>query len=239
MATRQYVGRHRTTHPARPQPDRHRRLRDGLPPSPDRRPPDHARSRPTTRRAVQRFATTGSPVADGGSTNGAMMRVLPIGWALPVIETERRRELAVRLTQTTHADPRAIAAACAVAAMGSWALEGCPAGDLITVAQEELHHFGVPMPTTWQPGPGGVSLDVSDTLGAILHVLHLHDEPVEAMRYAVGLGGDTDTVAAIIGGVLTCRQDTADIPWAAQVAFPPGLDTLAEGLRAMRQAAYG
>ncbi|MEU8361106.1 ADP-ribosylglycohydrolase family protein [Nonomuraea sp. NPDC048882] len=194
---------------------------------------------PTTRSAVQRFATTGSPVADGGSTNGAMMRVLPIGWALPAIEAERRRDLAVRLTKTTHADPRAIAAACAVAAMGSWALEGCTTEDLVTVAREELAHFGVSFPTTWQPAPTGVSLEVSDTLGAILHILPLHDEPIEAMRYAVSLGGDTDTVAAIIGGILTCHQDTADIPWAPQVAFPPGLDTLAEGLRAMRQAAYG
>lgn len=107
------------------------------------------------------------------------------------------------MTKTTHADPRAVAAACAVAAMGSWALEGCPGEELITVAREELDHFGVSFPTPWQPPPGGVSLDVADTLGAILHLLRLHDEPIEAMRYAVGLGGDTDTVAAIIGGVLS------------------------------------
>ncbi|WP_421914541.1 ADP-ribosylglycohydrolase family protein [Nonomuraea polychroma] len=58
------------------------------------------------------------------------------------------------------------------------------------------------------------------------------------MRYAVSLGGDTDTVAAIIGGILSCRQDSADIPWAPQVALPAGLDALAEGLWAMRRAAY-
>ncbi|MEV5330393.1 ADP-ribosylglycohydrolase family protein [Nonomuraea sp. NPDC052634] len=194
---------------------------------------------PTTRRAVERFAATGATTAEGGATNGAMMRVLPIGWATPATETARRRDLAVRMTKTTHADPRAIATACAVAAMGSWALENCPTEDLITIAREELDHFEIPMPTDWAPGPDGVTLDVMDTLGAILHVLRLHDEPVEAMRYAVGLGGDTDTVAAIVGGILNCRQDAANIPWTSQVALPPELDTLAEGLRAMRQAAYG
>ncbi|TMR93043.1 ADP-ribosylglycohydrolase family protein [Nonomuraea basaltis] len=193
---------------------------------------------PTTRRAVARFEATGSLVADGGATNGAMMRVLPIGWTLPATDAERRRELVIRMTKTTHADPKAIATACAVAAMGSWALESYAAEDLITIAQEELDHFSVPHAAGWKPDSSGVSLDVMDTLGAILHVLHLHDEPVGAMRYAVSLGGDTDTVAAIIGGILSCRQDSVDIPWAPQVAFPAGLDALAEGLSAMRRAAY-
>ncbi|MFC5834366.1 ADP-ribosylglycohydrolase family protein [Nonomuraea insulae] len=193
---------------------------------------------PTTRRAVARFEATGSPLAEGGATNGAMMRVLPIGWVLPATDTERRRDLVTRMTSTTHAHPTAIAAACAVAAMGSWALEGCPAKELIAVAHEELDHFGIRPAQRWEPDPSGVSLEVMDTLGAILHVLSLHQEPVAAMRYAVGLGGDTDTVAAIIGGILSCRQDALDIPWQPQVTLPASLDALAYGLRAMRHASY-
>lgn len=192
---------------------------------------------PTTRRAVARFEATGSLVAHGGTTNGAMMRVLPIGWATPATHAERRRELAVRMTKTTHADPAAIAAACAVAAMGSWAVEACRPEDLIDVAHEELRHFRIGLPP-WELSSDGVSLDVMDTLGAILHVISLYDEPAAAMRYAVGLGGDTDTVAAIVGGILGSRQDAVDIPWIEQVAMPASLDTLAEELRQMRQAAY-
>ncbi|MGP4097166.1 ADP-ribosylglycohydrolase family protein [Nonomuraea sp. KM90] len=193
---------------------------------------------PTTRRAVARFEATGSLVADGGATNGAMMRVLPIGWAVPATDVERRRELVERMTKTTHADPRAIATACAVAAMGAWALEACTATELISIAREELDHFGIPGTEGWELSPTGVSLDVMDTLGALLHVIELHEEPVSAMRYAVSLGGDTDTVAAIVGGILSCRLDTVDIPWAPQVAFPGALDELAQGLRATRQAMY-
>jgi tetratricopeptide (TPR) repeat protein len=74
---------------------------------------------PTTRRAVARFEATGSLTADGGGTNGAMMRVLPIGWATPATDTQHRRELVERMTRTTHADARAVATAGAIAAMGS------------------------------------------------------------------------------------------------------------------------
>ncbi|MFI7694199.1 ADP-ribosylglycohydrolase family protein [Nonomuraea sp. NPDC049655] len=193
---------------------------------------------PTTRRAVARFEATGSLAADGGATNGAMMRVLPLGWALPATATERRRELVVRMTKTTHADVKAIATACAVAAMGSWALETCAPEELIATANEELDHFGVRRTEGWALSTTGVSLDVMDTLGAVLHVLSRHQNPVDAMRYAVSLGGDTDTVAAIVGGILSCRQDTVNIPWAPQVVLPASLYTIARELRAMRQATY-
>ena len=147
---------------------------------------------PTTRRAVARFAATGSLVAVGGATNGAMMRVLPIGWVLPATDAERRRKLVERMTRTTHADTKAIATASAIAAMGAWALETCGAKDLINVAGEELDHFRIANTEAWELRPGGVSLDVMDTLGAILHVLSVHEHPASAMRYAVSLGGDTD-----------------------------------------------
>jgi ADP-ribosylglycohydrolase len=61
------------------------------------------------------------------------------------------------------------------------------------------------------------------------------------MRYAVGLGGDTDTVAAITGGVLGCRSAEVRIGWLERVILPDAaaLDRLAGGLREMRRAAYG
>ena len=137
----------------------------------------------------------------------------------PATSADRRREVVTRLTQVTHGGTAAVAAACAVAAMGSYALDGCPAADLITVALEEFDHM--PGGTrrsrldaksasrrggTWRPGAGGVTLDAADTLAAVVHVLATcGEDPDGAMRYAVGLGGDTDTVAAITGGILGCR----------------------------------
>jgi ADP-ribosylglycohydrolase len=184
------------------------------------------------------------------------MRILPAGWAIPAIHAERRREVVTRLTKVTHGGIAAVAAACAVAAMGSYALEGCPAADLVTVALEEFDHAARGNPAvavwmqnlrgaadgTWRPGAGGVTLDAADTLVAVVHVLATCGEDAdEAMRYAVGLGGDTDTVAAITGGILGCRDVGVEIEWLDRAKVPDAseLDRLAEGLREMRRAAYG
>jgi ADP-ribosylglycohydrolase len=61
------------------------------------------------------------------------------------------------------------------------------------------------------------------------------------MRYAIGLGGDTDTVAAITGGILGCQNTRGDVGWLRQVVVPDAdeLDRLAAGLREVRRAAYG
>ncbi len=73
---------------------------------------------PTTRAAVARYHRTGEIHATSGDTNGALMRILPAGWATPAAHADRRREVVTRLTRVTHGTPVAAAAACAVAAMG-------------------------------------------------------------------------------------------------------------------------
>jgi ADP-ribosylglycohydrolase len=211
---------------------------------------------PTTTAAVDRYRQTGQLYAASGDTNGALMRILPAGWAIPATNVERRRDVVTRLTRVTHGGPAAIAAACAVAAMASYAVEGCPAQDLITVAFEELEHgsgehsaAAVLLETaeaagqgTWRPGTEGVSLGAAETLAALLHVLATCGDDVDtAMRYAVGLGGDTDTAAAITGGILGCRSAEVRIGWLDQVMLPDAaeLDRLAGGLHKVRRASYG
>jgi ADP-ribosyl-[dinitrogen reductase] hydrolase len=54
------------------------------------------------------------------------------------------------------------------------------------------------------------------------------------------LGGDTDTTAAIVGGILGCQlQDvTADIPWLPRVLLPESalIEATATGLQDLRQS---
>jgi ADP-ribosylglycohydrolase/tetratricopeptide (TPR) repeat protein len=211
---------------------------------------------PTTRAAVARYQQTGEIHASGGETNGALMRILPVGWAIPASHADRRREVVTRLTQVTHGAPVAAAAACAVAAMGSHALEGCPVADLASIAREEFERALVDWPATavwlenlrtaaegnWRPGARGVAMSAADTLTAVVHVLAVCGQDVDAaMRHAVGLGGDTDTVAAITGGILGCRKADGDVGWLGRVTLPDAdeLDRLAAGLREVRRAAYG
>jgi ADP-ribosyl-[dinitrogen reductase] hydrolase len=139
--------------------------------------------------------------------------------------------------------------------MASYAVEGCPAQALITVALGELEHVlrehaaaAVLLETaeaagqgSWRPGVEGVPLGAAETLAAVLHVLVTCGDDVDgAMRYAVGLGGDTDTVAAITGGILSCRSAEVRIGWLDRVILPDAatLDRLAGGLQEMRRASY-
>src|SRR3954454_4199779 len=70
---------------------------------------------PSTHAAVARFTHDGTVHAKSGDTNGAAMRALPFGWAIP--HNDLRRTLVVGLSRTTHGAPQAIGAACVVAAM--------------------------------------------------------------------------------------------------------------------------
>jgi ADP-ribosylglycohydrolase len=57
------------------------------------------------------------------------------------------------------------------------------------------------------------------------------------MKYAVALGGDTDTVAAIVGGLLGCQSENVEaaIPWLPRIALPNGelIEATATGLHAL------
>jgi ADP-ribosylglycohydrolase len=215
---------------------------------------------PSTTAAVQRFRATGELLAAGGETNGAAMRALPIGWAVPVAASKRRRELTIRLSRTTHGSVGAIGSACLVAAMASWTIEACPLGAIISAAVDEIDWLeglfpgsrGVFQPVrdaasgAWTPSGAQVTMDAVTTLAAVIHVLrHVERKGLEltdALRYAVSLGGDTDTVTAIVGGILGCRkEDVAELPWLSRVVLPDSamLDVVSTALSRLRRSFYG
>jgi hypothetical protein len=92
---------------------------------------------PTTQAAVRRFLATGELQAAEGSSIGAAMRALPFGWATPVAAAGHRRELTVRLSQTTHGAPEAIISACMVAEMAAWAIEQHPVDAVVAAGLRE------------------------------------------------------------------------------------------------------
>jgi ADP-ribosyl-[dinitrogen reductase] hydrolase len=212
---------------------------------------------PSTLAAVQRFTKTGELRATGGSTDGAAMRALPIGWAVPATAAQRRRELSIGLSRTTHGSVGAIGSACAVSAMASRAIDASPLRDIIDAVVDEITWLETEFPNSgnifqpvgragsgeWSPSPAGVSIDAVDALAAVIHVLvHAERESLsfaDALRYAVSLGGDTDTVAAIVGGILGSRlEDVAGIPWLSRVQLPDSveLDALSMALSSLRQS---
>lgn len=60
---------------------------------------------------------------------------------------------------------------------------------------------------------GGVPIDAEKTTGAVLYILLNHsDDPLEALKESILLGGDTDTVAATSLGITASRTGLDQIP---------------------------
>jgi ADP-ribosylglycohydrolase len=179
------------------------------------------------------------------------MRALPVGWALPHDQAGRRRQVAIAMSRATHADPAALVAACVIAACTSWALEGASPAMLLEAAIEEARHAAqatgaeerlAEMLTqlstrTWEPPAGGISLDPYETVAAALWCVTRAASLRSGLVSAVQLGGDTDTVAALVGGLmggkLTAEQVCADLPWHQLVVLPESASAIAHTASAL------
>jgi len=209
---------------------------------------------PTTTAAIEQFRRGGEVVSSGRATNGAAMRALPIGWVLPHSQAGRRRQAAIELSRATHADPAALVAACVIAACASWALEGADPELLLQVAAEEAREAAEAVATgtrlagmlaqvstgAWAGPADGVSLDPYETVTAVLSCVARAPSLRGGLVSAVRLGGDTDTVAALVGGLLGCgltpAQVRAELPWHQVVVLPEpeGLTETAAALATAR-----
>jgi ADP-ribosylglycohydrolase len=209
---------------------------------------------PTTRAAVRRFLATGELHATDGSSIGAAMRALPFGWATPVAAAAHRRELTTRLSRTTHGAPEAITSACMVAEMAAWAIEQHPIDAVVAAGVREADHLArryalrpaalQPLQQAasgdWAPSTAEMAPDAMTTVATVLYVLREARSLASAMKHAVAIGGDTDTTAAIVGGIVGCQlQDvTAEIPWLPRVLLPESalIEATVTGLVDLRQS---
>lgn len=200
---------------------------------------------PSTRAAVQQFGATHRAWPGESNTNGAAMRALPIGWALPVDHDEDRRSWVLGLSSVTHTGPEALIAACVVAACGSWALEDASASLLVEIAIEEAatvasrlgagHRVHESLTAvrdgTWTAPPSGISLDPAETVAAVLACVRRTSSLRDTLISAVSLGGDTDTVAGLVGGIVGSRAEPdairTELPWFDRVR-PPAETNMAE-----------
>jgi len=125
-----------------------------------------------------------------------------------------------------------------IATCGSWALEGADPALLLEVAVDEAREAAQAVDTdirlaemltqvsegTWTAPVGGISLDPYETVTAVLSCLGQALSLRDGLVSAVQLGGDTDTVTALVGGLLGCRltaeQVQAEVPWHQLVIFP-------------------
>ncbi|KPK56145.1 MAG: hypothetical protein AMS22_02140 [Thiotrichales bacterium SG8_50] len=139
-----------------------------------------------------------SPMPYGSWGNGAAMRVSPVGFAFDSVEqvlAEAKRSAAV-----THNHPEGIKGAQATAAAVLLARTG---KDKVTIRKEISALTGYDLERTLAEIRPDYRFDVS-CQGSVPEsiIAFLESEDVEdAIRKAVSLGGDSDTMACIAGGI--------------------------------------
>ena len=225
---------------------------------------------PSTKRAIEMILAGHSPEEAGryGTTNGAAMRITPVGIAADVADPQRFVKAVVQACQVTHNTTLGISSAAAVAAVVSAGINGMDLGEALNLGQhiaEQAESHG-----HWVAGARiasrinwarSISVDVDKALLADLlydvigtsvasqesvvvafalaqHVAIGKMNAFEAVCMAAGLGGDTDTIAAILGAMLGACLGLESWPVAmidrVKVVNHLELEPLVQGLLALR-----
>ncbi|MFS1291459.1 ADP-ribosylglycohydrolase family protein [Pseudomonas piscis] len=193
---------------------------------------------PSTKHAIEMILAGHSVEEAGryGTTNGAAMRITPVGIASDVAAPEAFIRAVVQACQVTHNTSLGIASAAAVAAVVSAGINGAPLGDALALGRQIANqaevqgHWvaGASMAARLQwaatLGVAGDKAGFAQTLYELVgtsvasqesvvasfalagQVAQGRLEPFEALCMAASLGGDTDTIAAILGAMLGACQ---------------------------------
>ncbi|MDN4613866.1 ADP-ribosylglycohydrolase family protein [Leifsonia sp. F6_8S_P_1B] len=195
---------------------------------------------PSTKAALQRLSD-GVPASEAGrfgTTNGAAMRITPVGIAHPVDDLTAFVDAVAATSEPTHNTSLGIASAAAIGAAVSAGIDGAAPAEAIEVAiaaAEEGARRGhwaaggeiaprlrwaVPyvaeLPAAKRADAVaevvGTSVASQESVVAALALVACSDDPWSTLCLAVGLGGDTDTVAAMAGAVLGATHGGAVWP---------------------------
>lgn len=144
----------------------------------------------------RRWAHTDHAPPYGSWGNGAPMRVAAVGW-LAADEAEAR-DLAAAQSAVSHDHPDAIAGAQAVALAILRARRGTPVPAL---RERIVRAFGYDLRPETALAARGFDVSAAGTVPPALAAAFEAPDWESAVRTAVGLGGDTDTLGCIAGAV--------------------------------------
>jgi ADP-ribosylglycohydrolase len=221
---------------------------------------------PSTKRAVAAVLAGVPPEEAGasGDTNGAAMRIAPLGIAVNLDHPEALVDQVVAVSRVTHNTGVALAGAAAVAAAVSAGLSGAGVGEATAFAVDAA---GIAAGRGhWVAGADvaariewatrlvtdrdlaeaaeviytlvGTSLATQESVPAAFAVLAaVPDNPWQACLLAASLGGDCDTIAAMAGAVAGACHGLGAFPPDALALIDAqglGLSALADDLCALR-----
>ena len=188
---------------------------------------------PSTKAALERVRAGEDPLSVGGSgtTNGAAMRVTPIGIAMSTADPEAFADAVWSSCQVTHATRQGFQSAALVAAAVSMGIDTArsTAPDLRSLLWKAVSYVdSLPERGAWTPDPDVVAATrramqlvanpASSSLECLVEqvgtsvastqaipmafALLARDPSPQALLDAANIGGDTDTIGAIAGAIL-------------------------------------
>ena len=188
---------------------------------------------PSTKAALERVRAGEDPLTVGGTgtTNGAAMRVTPIGIAMPTADPQAFADAVWSSCQVTHATRQGFQSAALVAAAVSMGIDAprSPSLDLRSLLWKALTYVdSLPERGAWTPDPDVVAATrramqlvanpASSSLECLIEqvgtsvasaqaipmafALLARDPSPQALLDAANIGGDTDTIGAIAGAIL-------------------------------------
>ncbi|WP_455150574.1 PfkB family carbohydrate kinase [Schaalia odontolytica] len=188
---------------------------------------------PSTKAALERVRAGEDPLSVGGAgtTNGAAMRVTPIGIAMSTADPKAFADAVWSSCQVTHATRQGFQSAALVAAAVSLGIDSArsPSPDLRSLLWKALTFVdALPARGAWTPDPDVVAATrramqlvanpASSSLECLVEqvgtsvasaqaipmafALLARDPSPQALLDAANLGGDTDTIGAIAGAIL-------------------------------------
>jgi len=222
---------------------------------------------PSTKRAVE-AVLAGESVAESGRfgvTNGAAMRVAPVGIVLRATDLEAFIDLVVEVSSVTHNTSVALAGAAAVAAAVSVGVDGGTLDAAIDRAIEASAvavrrgywvaaadvssriRWAIELADPADPEASldaiyrliGTSLATQESVPAAFGILATFPkEPWRAVLAAASLGGDSDTVAAMVGTIAGATTGIGAFPAGAIATVTAvnsiDFETIADSLLALR-----
>ena len=188
---------------------------------------------PSTKAALERVRAGADPLSVGGAgtTNGAAMRVTPIGVAVSTADPEAFAEAVWSSCRVTHATRQGFQSAALVAAAVSLGIDAArsPSLDLRSLLWKAVTYVdSLPERGAWTPDPDVVAatrramqlavnpasssleclVEQVGTSVASAHAIPMafalltRDPSPRALLDAANIGGDTDTIGAIAGAIL-------------------------------------
>jgi len=148
--------------------------------------------------ATKAWLNSDNPLPYGSFTNGAAMRVSPIGWAFDSME--ETLEAAQRSAEVSHNSEQGITAAQAVAAAIFMARHQATKAEIKNYIDQ---HFHYDLNHTIEEIRPKYDFDCSceGSVPEAIMAFMDGDDYESVIRLAVSLGGDSDTQACIAGGI--------------------------------------